>query len=477
MSIDVGALDPVDVLIVEDDPQVLNAMQRLLGRAGYTTVGAQSLAGGMTLVEAHSPEVVLLDLSLPDGDGLTLIQAMKARGVGEVIIVSGTDDAKKTHECLQAGVFDFILKPAGAEDILRSVRRADARRRLQAITPQVFPAQLMPGLGALEGVSVVSQRLLSVIKKIALDLPVQAIITGQPGVMKADSAALIHHYGGRAGSALLVNCASENDDRAVERFFGKQNEPHASDKAVVTEAYLAKADGGTLVLDDISELPVSVQRRLVSFMNSGESISQNALIPVRYDCSIIGILREPADRALSSGRLHQPFFYALSTTTLVVPPLVERRDDIEHFARYAVEQLNRVFDTEKSVSAEMIERLRSHYWPGNLVELSNLMLTAYRSTEPGEEIVADSVLFGGAEIQSDEKIAPFIGQTFAEVESQLIKATLRACDNNKSQSAKMLGISLKTLYNRLSKLERRTGSDVTSAEAASRKVDSVALSD
>ncbi len=449
----------IDVLVVEDDVAAATAIQRLLVRAGYTAVCAHTLAQGMALVDKCSPEIVLLDLSLPDGDGVATIQLMKTGGVGEVIIISGTEDSEKTYKCLQAGVFDFILKPASADDILRSVRRADATRRLKAVTPQSYPAHLKPGLGALEGVSVVGRQLLASIKKIAENIPVRALVTGQSGVQKADNAALIHHYSRQTGSALLINCASEDDERAVERFFGPQDRLGESDTTRAVEGYLAKADGGTLVLDDISALPQIVQRKLAHFIAAGESIASNASASLQYDCSIIGILREPVTQALSDGRFYEPLYYALSATTLVVPPLVERQEDIEHLARYAVEQLNRVFETEKSVSTAMIERLRAHYWPGNLVELTNLMLIAYRVTEPGEEIAADAVQFGGAEIHSDNKIAPFVGQTFRQVEAQLIEATLKAHGNNKSKSAKILGISLKTLYNRLNRNDEGVSSE------------------
>ena len=221
-----------------------------------------------------------------------------------------------------------------------------------------------------------------------------------------------------------------------------------------SRSYLKKADGGTLVLDDVTSLSIDIQRRLESFMSTGKVLASNALTPSEYDCSIIGILRESPEVAFAEQRLYDPFYFRLASNTLHVPPLVERSEDIEFFARCAVDQLNKVFDTEKSLSDAMLEQLRSHYWPGNQVELRNTLLTAYRLTEAGDEIGADPSLFVESDSGVNDQIAPFIGQTFSEVEKQLIEATLAANGNNKSQSAKVLGISLKTLYNRLNSYEK-----------------------
>jgi DNA-binding NtrC family response regulator len=444
----------LDVLVVEDDAGTASALQRVLTRAGYVAAHVQCLADAVIAVTRQPPAIVLLDLSLPDGDGVDAIRTLKNAGVGQIIVISGTDDAQRTRRCLQAGVFDFLVKPADGKELILAVRRADSHRRQSVVTSKDYPPELKPGFGALEGSSLASQRLLKQVKSVARSSPMHALITGQPGVMKSDVAAQVHHYSGRPGSAYLINCASETGQQAMDRFFGDHARPADAQEGGGSEPYLAKASGGTLVLDDLSSLPVDIQRRLKSFMDSGEVLASNALKPQRYDCSLIGILREPADQALAAERLYDPFFFTLAGNAIAVPPLVERKEDIDFFARCAVGQLNKVFDTEKSLSEAMLEQLRAHYWPGNLVELKNTLLTAYRLTEAGDEISADPSLFVESDSGVNDKIAPFIGQTFRDVEKQLIEATLAANGNNKSQSAKVLGISLKTLYNRLNTYEQ-----------------------
>ncbi len=439
----------LDVLIVEDDVATATALQRVLERAEFKADNVQTLSEAIERVEQSPPAVLLLDLSLPDGDGVDAIRNLSAAGVGQIIVISGTDDAERTRRCLQAGVFDFLVKPAQARDLLLAVRRADAHRRKSTVATRDYPPELTLGFGAMEGKSQASQDLFRQLRQVGDKAPCPALIIGQPGVMKDDVAALLHQFGNRPGKAYVISCASETGQQAVDRFFGNAE----SDEANGIESYLKKADGGTLVLDDVSTLSLDIQQRLKSFMISGKALSSNALTPTKYNCSIVGILREPAEAALTEGRLYDPFYYTLAKNTIRVPPLVERKEDIELFARRAVDQLNRVFDSEKSLSTEMLEQLRGHYWPGNQVELKNTLLTAYRLTEDGDEIGADPTLFVESDSGVSDQIAPFIGMAFKDVEEQLIKATLQACDNNKSQSAKVLGISLKTLYNRLNRYE------------------------
>lgn len=439
-----------DIIVIEDDSTIRAALEKLLTRDGYRTICAGSIEQAMTLIASHRPSIALLDLSLPDGDGVRVIKSIMSQGVGEVIVISGTDNVEKTQRCLEAGVFDFIIKPARSNDVLRSVHRADASRRLRLITDGDYPTQLKPGFGALEGLSGTGKTLIRRIKTLSALSPGHVLITGQSGVLKADNAALIHQFSGRTGPALLIDCASEIDQFALDRFTGRVETSSHDEQQDNIIGYLGKAHRGTLVLDDLSSLPMAVQRVLAKYIESGEILPVDSLTTVAYQCSIIGILRETPEKALSRGTLYEPLYYALVANNLQVPPLVDRRMDIELFARSAVRQLNAVFDTEKSLSSDLVEQLKSHFWPGNLIELKNCLLTAYRKTEPGEEIQPIHALSGSVAGSQEKEIAPFIGKTFKEVEAQLIKATLESCNNNKSQCARVLGVSLKTLYNRLS---------------------------
>jgi two-component system nitrogen regulation response regulator NtrX len=178
--------------------------------------------------------------------------------------------------------------------------------------------------------------MLTTIREVASTQRFNALITGQPGVIKADVAALLHQYSGRSGKALIVNCSSENDDQALKRFFGSNLGDSLDRVKGISPSYLNSTHGGTLVLDDLSALPLTIQRRLALFLERGEALAVQALTPTQHDSNIIGVLREPIDSALSAGRLHEALLYELSINTILVPPLVERRDDIKFYAQQAI---------------------------------------------------------------------------------------------------------------------------------------------
>lgn len=438
----------IDILVIEDDPITATALQRIVEGAGYSASRALTINDAIECISTCKPRIVLLDLSLPDGDGTNLIKQIKRQGVNEVIVISGSGDTEQTRKCLEAGVFDFIPKPADSQSIILAVRRADGARRLQERQSTQYPSALKTGFGSLEGVSFASLEMLAGVKTTASLQSFNALITGQPGVLKADVAALLHQYSGRSGEALIVSCSSEIDDQNRSRFFGVQQGDNP-EHVIASSAYLNLTRGGTLVLDDLSALPIDIQHRLSVCIDSGEYLARQALIPTKLDCNIIGVLREPISSALTAGRLYEPLLYQLSINTINVPPLVERRDDIKFYALQAISQLNDAYSTEKSLSVEFLDQLTSYYWPGNLVELKNCLFSAYQTTEQGDEIKPNNSWFNSSGNQTPSLIKPFVGQRFSAVEKQLIEATLLANENNKSKTAKVLGISLKTLYNRL----------------------------
>ena len=443
----------IDILIVEDDPLTAAALTRVVEGAGYSAKSTLSLDGALKLINDCRPRIVLLDLSLPDGDGVEFIRQLKCKHPLEVIIVSGSNDTNRVRKCLSAGVFDFIAKPAVSDNILRAVRRADGARRLQEPLIAPHPSTLKPGFGSLEGGSLANREMLAEITKVASSDNFCALITGQPGVLKVDVAYLLHRYSGRKGRALIVKCSEEDDDQVQARFFGSLLSGEAGQFNNPAEPYLDATLDGTLVLDDLSALPVDVQHNLTDFLERYDVPPEPASMPATRYCNVIGILREPIDIALREGRLHESLLAKLSVNTILVPTLIERRDDIPFYVRQAIAQLNDAYSTEKSVSEDYMVQLTSYNWPGNLIELKNCLFAAYQSAEPGDEIKAGSSPSLLKNSNASSLISALVGQRFDTVEQQLIEATLAANNNNKSKAAKILGISLKTLYNRLASYE------------------------
>lgn len=441
-----------EILLVDDDVNTLKALRRVLETERYTVSAVTTGRDAIRQVKLARPYIVLLDLGLPDADGVDLLRLFLQEGVEHVIIISGTDSVEMTRLCLRSGAFDFILKPAGRKEILQAVRRASSAYDVSQVTAQRYPLELQPGFGALETPSDASQHLFKQLRQFSTTAPVKSLITGPAGLFKHDIAALIHHYSDRSGPALLINCGLETDDKALMRFTSTVNSTINSTQ----RGYIEQATGASLVLDDISLLPLSIQNWLKAYIVRVESTRDLAQqVSQQSTCSIIGILREPAEIAIEEGRLSSELYELLSQNHLCVPALSDRPKDIPVYASHAIAQLNTLLNCEKSLSPSFLSFLSVQPWEGNLVELKNRLLIAYRGTEDGEELIHDPQLWppmineNPTHSTNNTNVTCAIGMSLEDAEKLLIKATLNSVVDNKSQAAKILGISVKTLYNRL----------------------------
>lgn len=435
-----------NALVIEDDPATASAVARVVESLGHEVVCAHSLAEARAAVDVSVPALVLVDLGMPDGDGVGMVAELRQRGVEDFIVISGAQTQERVVESLRAGVADFLVKPVKLSEIHRVVTRVVQARQdrligiaTPAATPTVEPARLV-------GQSDATRQLRHAVQRVATMTSIRCVVTGASGVGKRNIAASIHEASAVAGRALYVNCASEVDDSGPRRFFGHVAEPA---DAREEPGYVKLAADGTLVLDDLSQLPKKLQSTLITFLNTGKITPANGFQSEKIRCAVIGILREPVAQAFESGRLREDLYYGLAEAIVAVPSLSERQEDTLEIAQRTIAALNAASATDKSLSDELRARLRDYAWPGNVVELKNVLAAAHAGTAPDEEIGIDSVFVPALSEGSSEPAAHLVGNSFWEVEKKLLLATLEHTDGNKRQAARILGISLKTLYNRL----------------------------
>ena len=433
-------------LVIEDDKATADAIARVVASLGHEVSVALTLAQAREAAAESLPRLVLVDLGMPDGDGVQIVHELREKGVEDFIVISGSQSQERVLESLRAGVADFLVKPVKLSEIHRVVSRVVQSREdrqigvaTPAAPPVIEPARLV-------GQSEATRHLRHAVQRVARMSPLRAVIIGASGVGKRNIAASIHHESRKEGRALHVNCAQEVDEAAAARFFGRVADANGRNPV---EGYLVAARDGTLVLDDISRLPDALQSKLMTFLSTGEVTPVGGFEPVRVDCAVIGILREPVAAAFGDSRLREDLYYRLAEAVITVPPLSERENDTLEIAERAVAELNALTGTDKALSEELRERLRSYAWPGNVVELKNTLRAAYAGTEPDEEIEVDKVFVPALSDGSADPAAHLVGNSFWEVEKKLLLATLEFTGGNKRQAAKILGISLKTLYNRL----------------------------
>jgi len=434
-------------LIIEDDEATARAITAVARSLGYVAYVASSVAEACEVTNGIVPEILLVDLGLPDGDGISVVEDYRHRGVEEFIVISGTDDQSRVVDALRAGVSDFMTKPVRLSDIQQVMQRV-VTERYDGLIGKATPARTVWVEPArLAGDSHAAQALRQSVEALADIDPVRMIIEGDAGVGKRSVAAFVHEQSEAEGETILINCAQEVDEAAMTRFFGRQGCEDGQVASVT--GYMQQANAGTLVLDDISRLPAALQSMLVTWFDSGQVLAEKATQSDYISCSVIGILRESPTQAIAQGRLSDDFYYCLSRYTVRVPLLIERVDDIAAMAERAITEMDMRSGTEKVLSAAAAKRIRDYEWPGNQIEFRNTLRAAYAATDSLDEIVIDKAVTPALANSLNNQAAYLTGQSFEEVERKLVLATLEHAQGNKRATAELLGISLKTLYNRM----------------------------
>ncbi len=439
------------ILVVEDNRDTADLLCKIIQRAGYNASACYSISEAQEAVKISPPSIALVDLGLPDGGGVSLIQTLGEYNVKNIIVVTGSQNMDTTLDCLRAGAFDYLQKPVSAQELIGSlnrITRAESRQRIHYYDEMFeMPSRVI----GLNGDSKESCVLRSSIKSAARSTFMHTLVTGEPGVLKPEIASLVHKHRCSDQPLIYVNCGVENDALATTRFFGQapSEANHTKTEANIEEGYFQRAGKGSLLLDDLTHLPKHLQSAILDYLRTGQYRPNGALNASKSALVILAVLREPAETALNSGRLLPELYYLLARNEIAVPPLRERGGDISSLIDVAVAEMNHLFGSEKSVSAELKQCLEKYAWPGNFTEFKNVLLTSYTATEDGEEMVMNSRLLPNLQSTADSAINSFVGESFWDLERKLMFATLESVNGNKQKASKLLGVSLKTLYNRL----------------------------
>jgi len=442
-------------LAVDDDENFLTALEDLAGEAGFETAMATTLEGAKGVLAHTVPDVVLMDLVLPDGSGFELLRDLEsAEASTEVVLITGHASVDSAVEALRLGVTDFLLKPIDVERLRRILtdiaRSRESRHQIEAVEEEV---RELGRFGPLLGSSPAMKRVYRLISRVA---PTEAtvLLTGESGTGKDLAAQTIHQLSRRRrGELSPLNCGAISPTLIESELFGHE-------KGSFTGAqkrhlgYFERADGGSLFLDEITEMPLELQVKLLRVLETGQIMRIGGDRPIETDVRVITATNRPPDEAVRVGKLREDLLYRLQVFPIHLPPLRHRGRDLEHLADYFLQVLNKSEGTDKRLTREAFDKLRDHPWPGNVRELKNVVHRAFIMADgaigPDEILLAtldkgrgDEGVAGGGEIRVP------IGSSIADAEKRLILATLEGYDEDKRKSAEVLGISLKTLYNRL----------------------------
>jgi DNA-binding NtrC family response regulator len=437
-------------LIVEDDPDFRASLAALVSREGYETAEAATLAEARAALAAAPPHLALVDLGLPDGSGIELLRHEEGMPPVELVVITGNATVETAVEALRQGALDYLVKPIDRAR-LRGVLANFARTRelKQEVSTLREELRELGRFGPMVGRSPVMQAVYDLIARVA---PTQAtvFVTGESGTGKELVARAIHQLSTRRGKPLVaLNCGAVSPTLIESELFGHERGSFTgADRR--RSGYFEEAAGGTLFLDEIGEMPIELQVKLLRVLETECVTRVGASEPIHVDVRVIAASNRDPRKAVEEGSLREDLLYRLNVFPIHLPPLRERAGDVELLADHFLGELNARESTSKRFSADAIDHLRALPWPGNVRELKNVVERA--------AILADTTIEPSALPESEQRAAPpradatlqiRVGSSIADAERRLILATLDQLEGDKKRTAEVLGISLKTLYNRL----------------------------
>ena len=435
-------------LIVDDDADVVDWLQEVARMEGFTIARAHSLRDARIELGRQRPDVLLTDLRLPDGEGIELVRELEKPDATEVIVVTGHATVDSAVAALRAGASDYLVKPADLERVQAVLRHAKKTSALQHEIGELRDALRKLGrFGKILGSSPVMQVLYDQLSRVA---PTSAtvLLIGESGTGKELAAQTLHELSRRREAAFLpLNCGAVAPQLIESELFGHERGSFTgADRQ--HKGFFERANGGTIFLDEITEMPAELQVKLLRVLETGSFSRVGGTQPVSSDVRVLAATNRDPEKAVSEGKLREDLYHRLNVFPIRLPPLRERGTDIEQLAQSFLDDLNRAEGTSKTFSREALVRLYQQNWPGNVRELRNYVQRAY--------IMADDVIECEAtpaepasKSEDGTTITIRVGTPLEEVERRVTMATLVYCGHVKRKAAEILGVSLKTLYNRL----------------------------
>ncbi len=472
------------VIVLEDDPIVRKNLETCLRRRRYDVAAVSTIAAAQEYLAKDSFDLIFIDVRLPDGDGTDLLKALQTRPQKPLVVVStGFGSVESAVECMKSGAFDYLIKPFTDEQIDITLRKAEEFTQLLKVN-EYFTHESEDSGQALLGQSPAMESLRQLIRKVART-QATVLIQGESGTGKELVARALYRESPRAEAQFIkVNCAAIPENLIESEFFG--HEKGAFTGALnKREGRFELAHGGTILLDEISEISPNVQAKLLRVLQERELERVGGNRTIKVDVRVIATTNRNLEQSVEKKEFRQDLFFRLNVVPICVPPLRERPEDVPALAEEFMRRFARKHGVHaRGFSEPALEALLGHSWPGNVRELQNVVERAVILCEENGMIdpehlgLAPQRLFSppGAPTPAhntspgpnpDAPAAPAPPPTLAELEKHHILDVLQSCDGNRTQAAKLLDISIRTLRN---KLHEYGGSSTPAAETGESEV-------
>jgi DNA-binding NtrC family response regulator len=439
------------ILIVDDEAQFRALLKADLEDADYIVTEAEDGAALKKSFSKDAPDLVLLDLNLPDEKGLDLLPQIKKNWPdSEVIVITGEATFEAAVQATKSGAFHFINKPYAAQALQVTLDRALENKQQKEESNSLRRAiSTMSG-----GTSPIfrSQAMQQVVRTVERIAPSDAtiLITGESGTGKEVIADLVHALSPRSKNKIIkINCAALPRELIESELFGHKKGAFTGANADRSGLF-REAEGGTLFLDEISEMPVDTQSKLLRVLQEQTARAVGETVSYKTNCRIVAATNRHPEDAIKDGKLREDLFYRISALSVYLPPLRERRDDILPLANSFLKKFSAQASRDiRGFKPDAVERLTNFDWPGNIRQLQNEIQRAVLLSEGNEVAMSDLSVAANrsGSISGEENDTSF---TLLEgVERNAIIQTLKESNGNKLETAKRLGIGRQTLYNKI----------------------------
>ncbi|HEX3187036.1 MAG TPA: sigma-54 dependent transcriptional regulator [Pyrinomonadaceae bacterium] len=456
------------ILVVDDDQAIRWTLREALQSWGFAAVDAGTVAEAVKLFKTDPPAAVLLDIDLPDGSGLDVLREIKLEHPDAIVImITGNVQVENTISALRGGAYDFIGKPINLEELRVTIRNAIEARRLRREVDQVRKERAREfNFRLIIGESPAMKKMLDLAAKVAESEVSSVLLQGESGTGK-DLVAKAIHYGSQRTDRpfVAINCAALPATLIESELFGYEKGAFTDAKAR-KEGLFEQAEGGTLLLDEIGELELSLQAKLLRVLEEGAFRRVGGLADIPLDVRVLAASNRDLKTESEAGRFRLDLYYRLSIIQIDIPPLRERGDDVLLLSQYYIGTIGTRLKRNKKItglSPETIDVFRKYNWPGNVRELRNVIERALIledsdviTTEylPGGLLTpARPSTIGAAAQASNQFVLPAEGISLDEAELAFVRQAIERSGGNQTRAAELLGISRDQLRYRLKKLE------------------------
>lgn len=456
------------VIVIDDEPIIRRSLELQLRGSRLTVALCSTIREAEKYLSKDSFDVMFVDVRLPDGDGTDLLTRLaNTPDKPLIVMMTGYGTIESAVNCIQIGAFDYIIKPFSASQINVILKKAENYD--QAVKVSQILVQESTDSATLIGESPAIQRLRQMIQKVA-STEATVLLSGENGTGKELVATEIFRLSARSKQPFIrVNCAAISETLIESEFFGHERGAFtgATEKR---EGRFELANEGTILLDEISEVSLKLQAKLLRVLQEREFERVGGNRTIKVNVRVLATTNRILQKAVERGEFRQDLYYRLNVFPIVVPPLRERKEDLPHLAQvFLIRIARRNGSVPPILAPSALKILHAYDWPGNVRELQNVMERAVILTEPGQEITPHILepmfpleLLGQSwaiestipetrnqgEIMFPEKIIPL-----EEIEREYILHALRKANGNRTHTAQMLGISIRTLRNKLNELK------------------------